>query len=261
LAAGAIAATTGTADAALSSQTDDPGNSLVAAASFYPYRDAVMADAPVLYWRLAETTGTTAADASGNGRSGTYYNTYTRGVASPLESETRDTATQFVTGLVTANAATSATPAFSIEAWFRTDTIAGGRIIGFGNNGTNVASTTTDRQLYMSPQGKVVFGMGSKKVTIASASSYNNNAWHHVVGTYSSTSGADLFVDGQLVASGNGAAANLTTGYWRIAAEHPLSWPSAPTTNYFAGSIDEAAVYGTNLSATRIQAHYTAAWA
>jgi len=256
----AVAVTTSTADAAMSAQTGEPtpGSSLAAAASFYPYRDAVLADAPVLYWRLAEATGTTAADASPNGRTGTYYNTYTHGVASPLQSETRDTATQFITGLVTSDASTSATAAFSIEAWFRTTTTAGGRIIGFGNGDEDWASTTVDRQLYMSPQGKIVFGMGSKKVTISSPSAYNNNAWHHVVGTYSSTTGADLYVDGQLVASGNGAAANLTSGYWRIAAEAPLKWPSAPT-NYFAGSIDEAVVYAIALSQARIQAHFAAA--
>lgn len=33
-----------------------------------PYRDAVMADSPWAYWRLNETSGTAAADSSGNGR-------------------------------------------------------------------------------------------------------------------------------------------------------------------------------------------------
>ena len=32
------------------------------------YRDAVLADSPAGYWRLGETSGTTAADTSGNGR-------------------------------------------------------------------------------------------------------------------------------------------------------------------------------------------------
>jgi len=259
LAAGAMAATTGTADAALSSQTAGPGNSLAAASSFYPYRDAVLADAPRLYWRLAETTGATAADTSPNNRTGTYYNAYTRDQPSPLASEVRDRSTRFVTGLVTADAPYSATAAFSIEAWFHTTTTAGGRIIGFGNGDLNWASKTVDRQLYMSPQGKVVFGMGSKKRTISSSLSYNDGGWHHVVGTYSSTTGADLYVDGKLVASGTGAAANLTTGYWRIGAEAPLGWPSAPSGNYFAGAIDEAAVYASSLTATRVQVHFAAA--
>jgi hypothetical protein len=36
------------------------------------YRAAVMADTPSGYWRLDETSGTAAADASGNGNAGTY---------------------------------------------------------------------------------------------------------------------------------------------------------------------------------------------
>ncbi|WP_156966388.1 LamG-like jellyroll fold domain-containing protein [Algiphilus aromaticivorans] len=57
-----------------------------AAASGAPpatYSDAVLAASPVLYWRLDETSGATANDASGNGRHGTYSGTYTQGV-SPL---------------------------------------------------------------------------------------------------------------------------------------------------------------------------------
>jgi hypothetical protein len=37
------------------------------------YAQTVLAKAPVAYWRLAETQGPTAADASGNGHDGTYH--------------------------------------------------------------------------------------------------------------------------------------------------------------------------------------------
>ena len=47
----------------------------------YSYPAAVTSFGPYLYWKLGEATGTgTAADASGNGRTGTYAGTYTRGV-------------------------------------------------------------------------------------------------------------------------------------------------------------------------------------
>ncbi len=36
------------------------------------YNAAVLADSPLAYWRLGETSGTTAADSSGNNRSGSY---------------------------------------------------------------------------------------------------------------------------------------------------------------------------------------------
>src|ERR1700704_333500 len=35
-----------------------------------PYADAVLADQPAAYWRLGETSGSTAADASGKGHTG-----------------------------------------------------------------------------------------------------------------------------------------------------------------------------------------------
>ncbi len=38
------------------------------------YKDLVLEDAPVGYWRLNETSGTTAVDSSGNNRNGTYVN-------------------------------------------------------------------------------------------------------------------------------------------------------------------------------------------
>ena len=43
------------------------------------YSASVLADAPAAYWRLGEASGTSAADASGNGRAGSYLNTPTLG--------------------------------------------------------------------------------------------------------------------------------------------------------------------------------------
>lgn len=39
------------------------------------YANEVLADSPLLYWRLGETSGVTAVDSSGNGRDGTYMGT------------------------------------------------------------------------------------------------------------------------------------------------------------------------------------------
>lgn len=43
------------------------------------FRDYALGLAPSLYWRVGEAAGTTAADASGNGRTGTYTGTFTLG--------------------------------------------------------------------------------------------------------------------------------------------------------------------------------------
>jgi hypothetical protein len=47
----------------------------------------VLADQPIGYWRLGETSGTTAADSSGYQRSGIYVNAPTLGAASLLSSD------------------------------------------------------------------------------------------------------------------------------------------------------------------------------
>lgn len=50
-----------------------------------PYADLVLTHAPLLYWRLGDTSGTTAVDSSGYGRDGTYINdTPTMGAAGIL---------------------------------------------------------------------------------------------------------------------------------------------------------------------------------
>src|SRR5438067_11967982 len=45
------------------------------------YATAVLADSPTGFWRLAETSGTTAADATGHGNVLTYSGGYTLGAA------------------------------------------------------------------------------------------------------------------------------------------------------------------------------------
>ena len=50
------------------------------------YRDAVLADSPVGYWRLAETTGA-AVDTAGNAAGGTYNGGMTRGVPGALAND------------------------------------------------------------------------------------------------------------------------------------------------------------------------------
>jgi hypothetical protein len=59
--------------------------SLVAAEAWAgPYSSAVLADSPFAYWRLDETSGSVAVDASGNGRNGAYVGTPALDQSGPL---------------------------------------------------------------------------------------------------------------------------------------------------------------------------------
>ena len=58
-----------------------------------------------------------------------------------------------------------------------------------------------------------------------------------------------LYVDGKLV----GQRADVTcgqdyTGYWRVGGDNLGGWPNQPASNYFAGAIDEVAIYPTVLT-------------
>src|SRR5262249_9490411 len=48
------------------------------------YRDTVLADSPILYWRLGESSGTTVGDSSGHGSTGTIVGSPTLGAQGAL---------------------------------------------------------------------------------------------------------------------------------------------------------------------------------
>jgi hypothetical protein len=58
------------------------------------YNTTVTGDSPYLYWRLGEASGATAADATGNGRTGTYSGTFSYG-ATGIPNAGGDTAVSF----------------------------------------------------------------------------------------------------------------------------------------------------------------------
>ncbi|NKF34203.1 LamG domain-containing protein, partial [Pseudomonas sp. BGM005] len=72
---------------------------------------------------------------------------------------------------------------YSTEAWFKTTTNSGGKIIGFGNGATG-NSSSYDRHVYMTDAGRLVFGTWTGQTnTITTDGTYNNGQWHHVVAT------------------------------------------------------------------------------
>jgi signal peptidase I len=246
------------ADAAFRQAIGNPTSSFTAAAVFSGYADTVLDDNPMLFWRLNEASGGTAADASGNGRTGSYANVGSYGVTGALLSDSSNKAVRLSMAAITANASTVGPSNFTLEAWIKTSTTTGGRILGFGNGGGINGSTTVDRQLYVGNNGRVYFGVGANKKVVASPSRVNDGAWHQVVAIYTSSGqGMKLFVDGDQVATGTGQVISMS-GYWRAGAEQMSGWTANPSDEFFDGDLDEVSVYTTALSATQVAAHYTA---
>ena len=140
---------------------------------------------------------------------------------------------------------------FSVETWLRTTSTSGGKIVGYGNQSTG-NSSNYDRHLYMDESGRLRFGVWTGAMsTVESGDGLNDGRWHHVVGSLSSQ-GLALFVDGQLVDSRTDVTAGQPyDGYWRIGGDS--SWAGA---NYFAGDIDDVAIYPAALSAGTVADHF-----
>ncbi len=224
------------------------------------YGTAVTKDGASTFWRLAETSGTTASDSSLSGSTGSYDNGPVQGGASAV-GVAADKSTGFdgVNDGVSGNTAQGSPDRYSTEAWFKTTTGAGGKILGFGSSKTG-ASSTTDRNVYMTNNGRLRFGTTTATGTqavVETGQSYNNGQWHHVVATQGRL-GMRLYVDGVLAGSDPAASSKSYSGYWRVGGDSLAGWAGQPTSNYFAGSIDEVAVYDQVLTGGQVASHYNA---
>ncbi|MET0861431.1 MAG: LamG-like jellyroll fold domain-containing protein [Microbacterium sp.] len=220
------------------------------------YGQAVYASDPDLYWRLAEASGSTAADSSMFGATpGVYGPQVTRGTLGIVGGNAAVTTNGAQNSTIATTVSGGSSSTFATELWFRTNTTSGGKLIGFEDTQTGNGSNY-DKQIYMTNSGTLIFGVYTGGFAfVQTPATYNNGAWHHVVAVQDST-GMKLYVDGSLVGS-NGTATNQPfTGFWRVGGGNLNSWPSQPSNSYFSGSIDEAAVYSHTLTAGEIASHY-----
>ena len=236
--------------------TEITGTSPAAPTPVDTYGARVATDAPDTYWRLGEASGAVAGDTSGSASDGTL--TGVAGYGRPgAVTGTADTAIQFngTSGSVAAQQAWGAPKEFTTEAWFRTTTTTGGRIVGFGSSNSGLSSSY-DRMVCMRNDGKLSFGVSSGgQQTVVSPAAYNDGAWHHVVATQG-PAGMRLYVDG--IERGANAAVTTGasyTGYWRAGGDR--CW-TGTSSSYFAGTLDEVAVYPRALSASSIAQHFVA---
>jgi hypothetical protein len=228
------------------------------------YPQTVLADHPLLYWRLGDSGGS-AADASGQGQTGIYAGGTTRGAAGAIPDDP-DSAVAFdgQTAIVSSSTRYNDPRVFSLELWFKTTTLMGGRLFGFGNSQLGTSSQY-DRHIWMIADGQLNFGVYTgSTVTIGSPRSYNDGQWHHVVATLGPP-GMAFYIDGTLIGSNSTTGAQSYSGYWRLGGDNLRGWAlsqdwasSAPPSYYLNGTIDELAVYSGVLSQSQVSAHYAA---
>jgi PKD repeat protein len=214
---------------------------------------------PTLYWRLGESSGPIAVDSSKSDNQGDYAGLVTQGAAGAL-SGVADTAAKFEPvdngGWQEAGVSSAAQfnnpSTYALELWFKTTTTQGGKLIGFGTNKTG-GSGGYDRHVYMENDGRLTFGTWTGQTnTISTPTAYNDGKWHYVSASQSSA-GLRLFVDGKLSGTNPATQAQDYSGYWRVGGD--TTWGN--TAPYFAGTIDEVAVYPRALTSDEVQNHYS----
>lgn len=215
------------------------------------YGQSVYADGAQLYWRLSESSGATALDSSGHWQDGSYTGAVAKRAAGALLGLDNRAATFGTDGRVASILDQAAPGEYSTELWFNTTSVAGGRLLGFGNSDSG-DSTRYDRILSMNAQGAVSFGVwDGEQVRLDSPAGYNDGRWHHAVATQDG-SGMNLYLDGIKVASNHQAQADSYRGYWSLGAD--TSWDVGAA---LEATIDEAAVYSQALGAVPVAEHYT----
>jgi PKD repeat protein len=219
------------------------------------YGAAVYNDNPLLYWRLGESSGTTAADSGPNGdQAGIYQNGVTLGAPSGIRGTTNTAASFDGSDDFVASSNSYSNPMnYSVEAWFKTTTTNGGKIIGFGCSQSGT-SGCYDRHVYMNNDGKVTFGVWTGFTnTITTDKALNDGQWHHVVATQSSTDGMKMYIDGALAGTNGQTSAQDYSGYWRVGGDNHWGCCSP----FVSATIDDAAVYNGVLSPAQVATHFS----
>ncbi|MET3811360.1 PKD domain-containing protein [Arthrobacter sp. UYEF3] len=222
------------------------------------YGAAVFQDGAQSYWRLGEGTGATVTDWAGFSNL-TAGSGVTRGASGAIVGDT-NTASAFngtSSGKAVGPWLMAGADTYTSEAWFRTTSSNGGKILGFGDSNTK-DSSSYDRQIYMDNSGRIwcgVYYAGTK--TVNSAASYNDGLWHHAAATLGGGI-LTLYVDGQKVGEQTGVPYGQPySGYWKVGGDSLNGWPAQPRSNYFSGDIDDVAIYPSVLTAQQVQNHFT----
>ncbi|CAM5280558.1 DNRLRE domain-containing protein [Streptomyces avidinii] len=226
------------------------------------YPNQVRSDGAQQYWRYDEAAVPFVADSSAGGnQSGVHLNAPALR-QSPGAVSGGSTAIGFngTDTQVYGDTRQTVGSTYTVETWFRTNTTRGGKLVGFGSNQAR-GSNQYDKHIYMTNDGRLVYGVytGATR-TITTPAAYNDNQWHHVVATQG-PGGMTLYVDGAQKGTLNVTTHENFSGYWHAGGDSLGGWPDRPTSEYWAGQLDETAVYPTVLSAAQVQNHYALATA
>jgi hypothetical protein len=241
-------------------QGDAAGNRGLSAANTFTitgYPEEINADAPAGYWRLGETTGTTAADESATHNSGAYQNGVILGVpgglaTSPNTAARFDAVNDRVSMGDPANGSLDfGTSDFSVEAWVKTTMNGDETVVSKQPTSTgpywHVTISDDPGQV---GQVRATISVGTVVRVVYGPTRVDDGQWHQIVVVFGRATGITIYVDGNSsrFTSGATTATVSNTGPFQIGTRVDYA--------YFNGDIDELSVFGRALSAQQVQAHF-----
>ncbi|NCR21969.1 MAG: hypothetical protein GPJ27_08630, partial [Microcystis aeruginosa L111-01] len=132
------------------------------------------------------------------------------------------------------------------ELWFKTTSLNGGL---FSVVAGNLGSGGHDRSIYLS-NGNIVVRLWNNEVIASSGLNLADGKWHHVAHVFgASVGGQQIYVDGQLVASGSRTISDFN---W----QDKISIGYSADSGYFKGEIDEVRVWNVAKTQAQIQTYY-----
>jgi len=226
------------------------------------YKDTVLADNPLFYYRLGEASGDTSGnmyDEVATANNGTYYNTPTLGQTGAISGDS-NTAVKFeeanseYADTVTLTSETSLLPC-TIECFIKTDGASDNYAgILFARGTVNASGLNL-----LTSVGKLgyTWNDASNTYTWPSAPTLSDDTWYYVALVVEASKATIYVIDesGTLTTAVNSvthAALDFSNDPWRIGRD--------PTSNrYFQGWLDEVAIYDQALSQSTVVAHAAAA--
>ena len=215
------------------------------------YDSVIAAASPAAWWKLADGSGSTAADSSGHGWTGSASNVTFGEASTPVAGNT----TALFNGSnssITTSWVPGGLSALTIEIWANLDGMSLPSYPVFFDNGTPWADNNGAEMHIESGDLRFRIGNGSTFADVFTGS-LPASGWAYVVGTYDGAN-AHLYMDATLLGSspltGNIGVSGYTSSFIGYGAGGLSSWP---------GLLAECAVYSYALTPTQVAAHYAAA--
>ncbi len=205
------------------------------------YASQVTADGAIAYWRLGESSGTVADDAVGTNDGG-YLGSPVLGADGAVVGNTALLLDGTTGGITVAdnNALDLGNGPLSYELWYKRS--------GYSSQGTVLSKGAGAPFIYLDYDGAIYAAVSGSGGAASAAGPDDVGVWHHLVVTKSAANAWKVYLDGVNATSPSSTLSTASTA---------ASLDIGATT--WAGTLDEVAVYATELTAARVQAHFIAA--